>query len=230
MFAMTSGTTNRPKTIPVTDQSLSDYREGWTIWGILAFDAHPAILHKGLKPILQIASDWRESFTPVGHPLRCDYRADGPHAEPPDPVHLLHAADRRPDQGHRIEILRGAAVLGPPRPGSDHRGQPEHHPGHRPARRPRKGVPDPRPFRRHHRLEVADQPRNPRGARAAGRSGAARPRRGGWRRSSSAPAGSSPATTGPTSASWPTGPAARWGPISAAIPNTSAIARSATSG
>ena len=41
MFAMTSGTTNRPKTIPVTAESLDDYREGWTIWGILAFDAHP---------------------------------------------------------------------------------------------------------------------------------------------------------------------------------------------
>ena len=68
MFAMTSGTTNRPKTIPVTEQSLSDYREGWTIWGILAFDAHPAIIQKGLKPILQIASDWRESSTPAGIP------------------------------------------------------------------------------------------------------------------------------------------------------------------
>jgi hypothetical protein len=68
MFAMTSGTTNRPKTIPVTEQSLRDYREGWTIWGILAFDAHPEILQKGLKPILQIASDWRESVTPAGIP------------------------------------------------------------------------------------------------------------------------------------------------------------------
>jgi hypothetical protein len=68
MFAMTSGTTNRPKTIPVTEQSLHDYREGWTIWGILAFDAHPEILQKGLKPILQIASDWRECVTPAGIP------------------------------------------------------------------------------------------------------------------------------------------------------------------
>ena len=41
MFAMTSGTTNRPKTIPVTREALNDYREGWTIWGIQAFDAHP---------------------------------------------------------------------------------------------------------------------------------------------------------------------------------------------
>ncbi len=68
MFALTSGTTNRPKTIPVTRQSLRDYREGWTIWGIQAFDAHPDMLAKGLRPILQIASDWRESFTPAGIP------------------------------------------------------------------------------------------------------------------------------------------------------------------
>jgi hypothetical protein len=68
MFAMTSGTTSRPKTIPVTRESLEDYREGWTIWGIQAFDAHREIIRKGLKPILQIASDWRESHTPAGIP------------------------------------------------------------------------------------------------------------------------------------------------------------------
>ena len=68
MFAMTSGTTNRPKTIPVTAQSLHDYREGWTIWGIRAFDAYPPMLDSGLLPILQLASDWRESFTPAGIP------------------------------------------------------------------------------------------------------------------------------------------------------------------
>src|SRR5918997_2757511 len=68
MFAMTSGTTARPKTIPVTRESLQNYRDGWTIWGILAFDAHPAIHDRGLRPILQLASDWRESFTPAGIP------------------------------------------------------------------------------------------------------------------------------------------------------------------
>lgn len=68
MFALTSGTTNRPKTIPVTAESLADYREGWTIWGIRAFDAHPRMLDNGLMPILQLASDWRESFTPAGIP------------------------------------------------------------------------------------------------------------------------------------------------------------------
>src|SRR5262249_40887858 len=55
MFAMTSGTTARPKTIPVTRESLNNYREGWTIWGIRAFDDHPEILRWGLQPILQLA-------------------------------------------------------------------------------------------------------------------------------------------------------------------------------
>src|SRR5918997_1287506 len=68
MFAMTSGTTDRPKTIPVTSESLADYREGWTIWGMMAFDAHPGILQGGLRPILQLASNWREHFTPSGIP------------------------------------------------------------------------------------------------------------------------------------------------------------------
>ncbi len=68
MFALTSGTTSRPKTIPVTEQALKNYRDGWSIWGILAFDAHPEMLRRGLRPILQIASDWRERFTTAGIP------------------------------------------------------------------------------------------------------------------------------------------------------------------
>ncbi len=68
MFAMTSGTTNRPKTIPVTTQALDDYRAGWTIWGILAFDSHREMICDGLKPILQVGGDWQESFTTAGIP------------------------------------------------------------------------------------------------------------------------------------------------------------------
>ena len=68
MFAMTSGTTAKPKTIPVTRQSLGDYRDGWKIWGIQAFDAHPEIIKNGLRPILQLVSNWREQFTAGGIP------------------------------------------------------------------------------------------------------------------------------------------------------------------
>ncbi len=66
MFALTSGTTARPKTIPVTRESLRNYRDGWTIWGILAFDQHPPMLSFGLRPILQLVSNWRETTTPAG--------------------------------------------------------------------------------------------------------------------------------------------------------------------
>ena len=90
MFAMTSGTTNRPKTIPVTRESLIDYREGWTIWGIMAFDAHPA------------DPEWPAPDPPGGqrlagelharrHPVRRDHGPDRPHAEPAGPHDVLHA-------------------------------------------------------------------------------------------------------------------------------------------
>lgn len=68
MFAMTSGTTARPKTIPVTRESLANYRAGWTVWGIRAFDAHPPMITDGLKPILQLNSNWRETLTPSSIP------------------------------------------------------------------------------------------------------------------------------------------------------------------
>lgn len=68
MFAMTSGTTARPKTIPVTRESVRHYRDGWKIWGIRAFDDHPEIIEDAMQPILQLASDWRESTTPSGIP------------------------------------------------------------------------------------------------------------------------------------------------------------------
>ena len=76
MFAMTSGTTNRPKTIPVTARvapaTIAKAGRSGASW---RSTPTPTMLRKGLKPILQIASDWRESFTPVGHPLRGDHRA-----------------------------------------------------------------------------------------------------------------------------------------------------------
>jgi hypothetical protein len=68
MFAMTSGTTATPKTIPVTRETLANYRNGWSIWGVQAFDAHPRIIERGLMPLLQLVSDWRESFTAGGTP------------------------------------------------------------------------------------------------------------------------------------------------------------------
>lgn len=65
MFAMTSGTTATRKTIPVTPWYLADYRRGMSIWGLRIFLTYRDML---LKPILQIASDWQETFTEAGIP------------------------------------------------------------------------------------------------------------------------------------------------------------------
>jgi hypothetical protein len=65
MFALTSGTTASRKFIPVTAQYLADYRRGWTVWGITAFEKHPDAL---FKAILQLVSDWDEFRTEAGIP------------------------------------------------------------------------------------------------------------------------------------------------------------------
>ncbi|MFO0947540.1 MAG: GH3 auxin-responsive promoter family protein [Planctomycetota bacterium] len=65
MFAMSSGTTDARKFIPVTQRYLDDYRRGWTIWGLHLFETHK---HLWFKTMIQIASDWDEFRTPAGIP------------------------------------------------------------------------------------------------------------------------------------------------------------------
>lgn len=65
MFALTSGTTSSTKFVPITRQFFRDYRRGWQIWGIQAFDAHPALHH---AEIFQLTSPWNQFYTPVGIP------------------------------------------------------------------------------------------------------------------------------------------------------------------
>ena len=139
MFAMTSGTTNRPKTIPVTRESLRDYREGWTIWGILAFDAHLEMLRRGLTPILQLASDWRESFTPAGIPCGA---ITGLTAHMQNP--LVRTTYCMPAVASRIKDIESKYYIALRFSiyrdlGTIDRRQPQHDPGDRPAGRPREG-------------------------------------------------------------------------------------------
>jgi hypothetical protein len=65
MFALTSGTTATRKYIPVTQQYLADYRNGWNLWGLKAFRDH---LDVRLRPIVQISGDWDEYRTEAGIP------------------------------------------------------------------------------------------------------------------------------------------------------------------
>lgn len=65
MFTLSSGTTSEAKFVPITDRFLADYRRGWKVWGIRAFDAHPGV-HRG--DIVQLGSDHDQFRTPAGHP------------------------------------------------------------------------------------------------------------------------------------------------------------------
>ena len=65
MFALTSGTTSETKFIPITRQFVRDYRRGWQVWGIRAFDAHPT-LHE--SEIFQLTSPWNLFHSPGGVP------------------------------------------------------------------------------------------------------------------------------------------------------------------
>jgi hypothetical protein len=65
MFALTSGTTATRKFIPVTQQYLSDYKRGWNIWGLKAYEDHTA---SKMRPIVQMSSDWQEFTTEAGIP------------------------------------------------------------------------------------------------------------------------------------------------------------------
>jgi hypothetical protein len=65
MFALTSGTTATRKTIPVTDRYLEDYKRGWNIWGLKAFQDHKPV---SLRPIVQLSGDDDECRTEAGIP------------------------------------------------------------------------------------------------------------------------------------------------------------------
>lgn len=65
MFTLSSGTTAESKFIPVTTQFLKDYRRGWQIWAVHAYDVRPGMNHKN---ILQITSDYNRFRTPAGTP------------------------------------------------------------------------------------------------------------------------------------------------------------------
>lgn len=65
MLAMTSGTTNKPKYVPVTQEFFDDYRRGWNLWGIGLYRDHSDLLH---KQNLKFGSNWRQFLTEGGIP------------------------------------------------------------------------------------------------------------------------------------------------------------------
>ena len=68
MFTLSSGTTSDSKFIPITNRFFSDYRRGWQLWGIAAYDDHPPLKRMN---IVQLSSDYNrfqsEGGTPCGN-------------------------------------------------------------------------------------------------------------------------------------------------------------------
>ncbi len=65
MFAMTSGTTGKPKYIPASSRFVAAARRGWNIWGLRALNDHP---EAWMRQILQISSPMNETHSPAGVP------------------------------------------------------------------------------------------------------------------------------------------------------------------
>ncbi len=63
MFALTSGTTDKPKHIPVTDHFVKNYKRGWKTWGLKTHADHMDLLN---KDYLHLVSDWQQSRTSAG--------------------------------------------------------------------------------------------------------------------------------------------------------------------
>lgn len=65
MFATSSGTTAKPKLIPVTPTFIADYRRGWNTFGLKMLTDHPRAV---LRAILQSSSRWDAGRTRSGIP------------------------------------------------------------------------------------------------------------------------------------------------------------------
>ncbi len=65
MLAMTSGTVDKPKYVPVTDRFLKDIRGGWSAFGIKALMDHPSAF---MRSIVQVTSSMDEERTSAGLP------------------------------------------------------------------------------------------------------------------------------------------------------------------
>jgi hypothetical protein len=65
MFAMTSGTTGKPKRLPITAELFREYKVGWRLWGAGVFGDHANL---ATTKTLQLSSDWQQYRAPSGVP------------------------------------------------------------------------------------------------------------------------------------------------------------------
>jgi len=65
MLALTSGTTDKCKFVPITGEFFDEYRHGWNLWGLGVYRDHLDLLR---KKTLKLGSNWRQFHTEGGIP------------------------------------------------------------------------------------------------------------------------------------------------------------------
>jgi hypothetical protein len=65
MLALTSGTTDKFKLVPITQEFFDEYRHGWNLWGFGTYRDHLDLVR---KKTLKLGSNWRQFNTDAGIP------------------------------------------------------------------------------------------------------------------------------------------------------------------
>ncbi|MCU0982062.1 MAG: GH3 auxin-responsive promoter family protein [Pirellulaceae bacterium] len=65
MLALTSGTTDKYKLVPITQEFFDEYRHGWNLWGVGTYRDHLDLVQ---KKTLKLGSNWRQFSTEAGIP------------------------------------------------------------------------------------------------------------------------------------------------------------------
>lgn len=121
MFSLTSGTTGRPKYIPITKSFIKSYRRSALLWGAYAYFEHPRMLEGKILPIV---SPIREEVTELGVPCGA---ASGLHAQSqrylgralyavPSPVFEIREVEAKYYTIMRFGVSESVTIVSTPNP------------------------------------------------------------------------------------------------------------------
>ena len=121
MFSLTSGTTGKPKYIPITTSFLKSYRRTGLLWGAYAYYHHPAMIENKILPIV---SSIREEVTELGVPCGA---ASGLHAHSqryfgralyavPGAIFAIHNSDAKYYTVMRFSAAQSVSIVSSPNP------------------------------------------------------------------------------------------------------------------
>ena len=121
MFSLTSGTTGKPKYIPITTSFVKSYQRTALLWGAWAFYCHPMLIENKILPIV---SSIREEATELGVPCGA---ASGLHAQSqrylgralyavPGIVSEIHNSEAKYYTVMRLSAAQSVSIVSSPNP------------------------------------------------------------------------------------------------------------------